>query len=194
MNPKLASLKDNEEEMKKCQESPLYFYNTYMLKEGQRPMQQQEYDLLVKQMELYRNSVPVRMRRGNYVFMKPIEAGKLPEYFDNSKHNRLLTDEFGQTGNIRNIPFPELLPKPTITDSGIAMEMALQAENVIFGKPKYNMGVDCHNGNAAFVVMGKDGKVMEYGNGKDDERFRAEVERVAKYYNIQPSEILKETN
>ena len=159
-------------------------------------MNQQEYDVLVKQMELYRNSIPIRMRRGNYVFMKPIKEGVLPEYFDGKKKNHLLDDEFGQWGKMSNIPFPELLPKPTITDSGIAMEMALQAEKIIFGKPKpeYNMGVDCHNGNAAFVVMRKDGEVMEYGNGKDDATFRAEVERAAKFYNIQPSEILKETD
>ena len=120
MNSKLESLKDNEEEIKKCQESPLYFYNTYMLKEGQRPMEQQEYDLLVKQMELYRNSVPIRMRRGNYVFMKPIKECVLPEYFDGGKINHLVDDEFGQMGKISNIPFPELLPKSTITDSGVA--------------------------------------------------------------------------
>jgi hypothetical protein len=71
---KLESLKNNEEEIKKCKENPLYFYNTYILKEGQRPMEQQEYDLLVKQVELYRNAIPLRMRRGNYVFMKPIKA------------------------------------------------------------------------------------------------------------------------
>lgn len=191
MNHKLESLKDNEAEIKKCQESQLYFYNTYMLKEGQRPMTQQEYDVLVKQMELYRNSVSIRMRRGNYTFMKPIVAGDLPEYFDGSKTNPYLLDEGGQ------MPFPELLPKPLPqSDLAVATEFALNAQNLVFAKPKpkYNMGVDCHNGNAAFVVMRKDGEIMEYGNGKDDETFKAEVEKAAKFYNIQPSEILKETD
>ena len=63
-------------------------------------------------------------------------------------------------------------------------------KNLIF--PEYNMGVDCHNGNAAFVVMRKDGEVMEYGNGIDDDTFKAEVERAAKYYGIHPANILKE--
>lgn len=191
MNPKLESLKDNEDEIKKCQESPLYFYNTYMLKEGQRPMEQQEYDLLVKQMELYRNSVPIRMRRGNYVFMKPIKEGVLPEYFDGSKHNAYLSDEVGQMPVINEKP-PTWIKK-YFEDNP---DKLVTTKPLVFSKPKpeYNMGVDCHNGNAAFVVMRKDGEVMEYGNGKDDATFRAEVERAAKFYNIHPSEILKETD
>ena len=187
MNPKLESLKDNEEEIKKCQESPLYFYNTYMLKEGQRPMEQQEYDLLVKQMEGYRNGIPLRMRRGNIVFMKPIKEGVLPEYFDGKKYNTLLSDEYGQTGEM---PFKGRRMGKTHTN------LQEKIEDLVFQvtKPEYNMGVDCHNGNAAFVVMRKDGEVMEYGNGQDDATFRAEGERAAKFYNIQPSEILKETD
>ena len=193
MNPKLESLKDNEEEIKKCQESPLYFYNTYILKEGQRPMEQQEYDLLVKQMELYRNDIPLRMRRGNYVFMKPIKEGVLPEYFDGEKANRFLLDEIGQTEPMSKL---ELQKWADSTGNRWADKKDNELTKLIFAKPKpeYNMGVDCHNGNAAFVVMRKDGEVMEYGNGKDDATFRTEVERAAKYYNIQPSEILKETD
>jgi hypothetical protein len=78
---KWDSLKSNEEEMKKCQESPLYFYNTYVLKEGQPPLTEEQYLLHVKMVELQRNAIPIRMRRGDYVFMKPDEGYvKLPEY------------------------------------------------------------------------------------------------------------------
>ncbi len=197
MNPKLESLKGNEEEIKKCQESPLYFYNTYMLKEGQRPMTQQEYDLLVKQMEGYRNGIPLRMRRGNIVFMKPIKEGVLPEYFDSGKTNHLLLDEAGQWATPEpNVDYQKAIKNAKSRRNHSLNSAGEMMKELIFAKPKpeYNMGVDFHNGNAAFVVMKKDGEVMEYGNGKDDATFRAEVERAAKFYNIQPVEILKETD
>ena len=66
-NKKFNSIKNNREEVLKCQRNPLYFYNTYILKEGQTPLSQEEYDAKVKEVELYRNSIPIRLRRGNYV-------------------------------------------------------------------------------------------------------------------------------
>lgn len=61
-------------------------------------------------------------------------------------------------------------------------------------KPQYFMGVDSFNGIASFVVIRKDGEIMEYGTGRDDNTFKLEVKRAAKRYNIKPSEILKEVN
>ena len=74
MNAKFQSLKDNKEEMKKCEESPLYFYNTYVQFEGKRPLTQEQYDLLVKEVELHRNGKPLRGRTGKLYPMKPDEA------------------------------------------------------------------------------------------------------------------------
>ena len=62
----------NEQEIEKCKKDPLYFYNTYILPKGKKPLTQEEYNSMIKQVELYRNSIPIRMRRGNYVFMRPI--------------------------------------------------------------------------------------------------------------------------
>lgn len=109
----------------------------------------------------------------------PIEDGRL--------------DEIGQTEPMNKL---ELQKWADSTGNRWADKKDNELTELIFAKPKpeYNMGVDCHDGNAAFVVMRKDGEVMEYGNGKNYATFKAEVERAAKFYNIQPFEILKETD
>lgn len=74
MNSKLEALRNNEEEIKKCEENPLYFYNTYVRKEGQKEFTQEEYDEFVRQVELYRHGKPLRGRTGKLYPMKPDEA------------------------------------------------------------------------------------------------------------------------
>ena len=48
-------LKADDEEIRKCKESPLYFYNKYALPKGRREITQEEYDVIVKQQEQIRN-------------------------------------------------------------------------------------------------------------------------------------------
>ena len=68
MDQKLASLKDNEAELKKCQESPLYFFNTYILKEGEQPLTQNQFDKIVQETKVLRDRVPACLR---YRFIEP---------------------------------------------------------------------------------------------------------------------------
>ena len=75
-NLTLEDIKDNLEEMKKCKESPLYFYNTYVRKDGMKELTQEEYDNHVRQVELYRNGRPLRGRKGKFYPMKPDELEK----------------------------------------------------------------------------------------------------------------------
>lgn len=70
----------------------------------------------------------------------------------------------------------------------------------VYTKPdpsyKYFMGIDaCKEKNDyAFCIMRKDGEVMEFGHTNNEEDFNKEVERVAEFYNIPPTQIIKETD
>lgn len=112
MNDKLKSLKDNEAEMQKCKESPLYFYNTYVLKDGMKKLTQEEYDRHVEMIKKQRNAIPLRMRRGNYAYMQPIEYSEAtPESYEGEKiPDNYVADEFGQMGNV-DFNVRELMPE-----------------------------------------------------------------------------------
>lgn len=56
MNDKLKSIEGNLEEMEKCKNNPCYFYNTYVRKEGERIVSEEEYSELVKQLDMSRFS------------------------------------------------------------------------------------------------------------------------------------------
>jgi hypothetical protein len=71
---KLEKLRDDKEERKKCEENPLYFYNNYMRREGDREFTQEEYDRHVEMVELYRHGKPLIGRTGKLYPMRPDEA------------------------------------------------------------------------------------------------------------------------
>ena len=52
----------DQEELEKCKSSPVYFYNKYVRKEGQKELTEQEYNDFVKQVEYQRN-VPLKLRK-----------------------------------------------------------------------------------------------------------------------------------
>ena len=53
--------KTDQEELQKCKDSPVYFYNKYVRKEGQKELTKAEYEDFVKQVECQRN-IPLKLR------------------------------------------------------------------------------------------------------------------------------------
>jgi len=68
----LQDLQTLNTEQERCKKSPLYFYNTYIRKEGQPVLTQEEYDKLMKEWEDARYSTTLKKRDGNTIYMKPI--------------------------------------------------------------------------------------------------------------------------
>ena len=52
----------DQEELQKCEDSPVYFYNKYVRKEGQKELTESEYKDFVKQVEYQRN-MPLKLRK-----------------------------------------------------------------------------------------------------------------------------------
>lgn len=52
----------DQKEFQKCKDSPVYFYNKYVRKEGQKELTKAEYDDFVKQVEYQRN-MPLKLRK-----------------------------------------------------------------------------------------------------------------------------------
>ena len=74
----------NKEEYDKCEKDPLYFHNNYVLSEGQTPITQEEYNLLIKS----RDAIMLKGRRGNDIALYPITPNKAikPEFDNLKKH------------------------------------------------------------------------------------------------------------
>lgn len=51
----------DQEELQKCKNSPVYFYNKYVRKEGQKELTEAEYEDFVKQLE-YKRYMPLKLR------------------------------------------------------------------------------------------------------------------------------------
>ena len=51
----------DQEELQKCKDSPVYFYNKYVRKAGQKELTEAEYNDFVKQAEYQRN-MPLKLR------------------------------------------------------------------------------------------------------------------------------------
>lgn len=49
-------------EIKKCENSPVYFYNKYVRKEGQKELTEDDYKNFVKQIEYQRDN-PLKLRK-----------------------------------------------------------------------------------------------------------------------------------
>ena len=52
----------DQEELQKCKNSPVYFYNKYVRMEGQKELTEAEYNDFVKQVEYQRN-MPLKLRK-----------------------------------------------------------------------------------------------------------------------------------
>ena len=69
------------EELQKCKDSPVYFYNKYVRKEEQKELTEAEYEEFVKQME-YRRNMPLKLR--SYYKDRPLTPDqcyeKLPDF------------------------------------------------------------------------------------------------------------------
>jgi len=51
----------DQDELQKCKDSPVYFYNKYVRKEGQKELTEAEYEDFVKQVE-YKRNMPLKLR------------------------------------------------------------------------------------------------------------------------------------
>src|SRR5690606_28162906 len=74
----------DQKELQKCKDSPVYFYNKYVRKEGQKELTKAEYDDFVKQVEYQRN-MPLKLRK-HYKDqpLLPSECfAKLPDFLKN---------------------------------------------------------------------------------------------------------------
>ena len=72
------------EELQKCKDSPVYFYNKYVKKEGQKELTEDEYKDFVKQVEYQRNN-PLKLR--SHYKDRPLTPDqcyeKLPDFLKN---------------------------------------------------------------------------------------------------------------
>ena len=71
----------NQKELQKCKDSPVYFYNKYVRKEGQKELTEAEYNDFVKQVKYQRN-MPLKLRQ--YYKDRPLLPSecyeKLPDF------------------------------------------------------------------------------------------------------------------
>jgi hypothetical protein len=76
----------DQEEIQKCKDSPVYFYNRYVRKEGQKEFTEGEFLDFVKQVEYERN-LPFKLRKNykNYPLLSSECYEKLPDFLKNVK-------------------------------------------------------------------------------------------------------------
>lgn len=70
MNKKIKNLEENKEEMQKCKDSPVYFYNNYARKEGEKELTEEEYNYWLEAIEKQRK-MPLKLR-GDYTRHYPL--------------------------------------------------------------------------------------------------------------------------
>lgn len=63
---KIKAILDNKEEMRKCEKSPVYFYNKYMRRKGERKLSEKEYASRQKQAIEMMNGAPLLKLRSHY--------------------------------------------------------------------------------------------------------------------------------
>lgn len=79
------------EELKKCKEDPLYFFNKYVKHKGKRDLTQEEYDSIVTART--KPEFMLRNRYGKTVFAYPKTPSEcFPEYFE--KTEKITIEEF----------------------------------------------------------------------------------------------------
>ncbi len=74
MNIKLQQQDFSDEELIRCQHDPVYFYNKYVRKEGQREVTQEEYDTILLFAKAYQDGIVLRGRAGIYYPLLPKEC------------------------------------------------------------------------------------------------------------------------
>ncbi len=71
----------DQKELQKCKDSPIYFYNKYVKKEGQRELTEVEYEDFIKHVRSQRN-MPLKLR--NHYKDRPLTPDqcyeKLPDF------------------------------------------------------------------------------------------------------------------
>jgi hypothetical protein len=76
--------KADKEELQKCKDSPVYFYNKYVRKDGEKELTEAEYENYVKQLEYQRN-MPLKLRK--HYQDRPLTPDqcyeKLPDFLKN---------------------------------------------------------------------------------------------------------------
>jgi hypothetical protein len=74
----------NQEELQKCKDSPVYFYNAYVRKEDQKELTEAEYEDFVKQVEYQRNmSLKLRSHYKDRPLTSDKCYGRLPDFLKN---------------------------------------------------------------------------------------------------------------
>ncbi len=72
------------EELQKCKDSPVYFYNKYVRKDGQKELTEAEYNDIVKQSE-YQINMPLKLQK--HYKERPLLPSecykKLPDFLKN---------------------------------------------------------------------------------------------------------------
>jgi len=75
------NLELTNEELEKSENSPIYFYNKYVRKEGQKELTEKEYEEFVKQVEYKRNTPP---NSRNYHTDRPLTPNQCYKMLPNS--------------------------------------------------------------------------------------------------------------
>lgn len=77
----MQELQNNNIEQEKCKKDPVYFYNTYIRKEGQPILSKEEYDRLMREIKDAGYVSPIRKRDGSPIHMReyPLRPGSLQE-------------------------------------------------------------------------------------------------------------------
>jgi hypothetical protein len=74
----------DQEELQKCKDSLVYFYNNYVRKEGQKELTEAEYKNFVKEIE-YKRNMPLKLRK--HYNDRPLAPDqcyeKLPDFLKN---------------------------------------------------------------------------------------------------------------
>lgn len=67
-----------QDELQKCKDSPVYFYNKYVRKKGQKELTEAEYKDFIKQVE-YQQNMPLKLR--NHYKDRPLTPDECYEKF-----------------------------------------------------------------------------------------------------------------
>lgn len=77
----LRDLQQDKEELERCQQSPVYFYNKYVRKEGQKILTEEEYENSVKKGEAF----AILKGRRKDIYMYPITPEEALESWNTKK-------------------------------------------------------------------------------------------------------------
>lgn len=90
MKPSEKLRQADKDELQKCKDSPVYFFNKYVRKEGQEELTEETYKMYAKEAERQRN-IPLKLRKKYREY--PLS---LSECFKNLPKFLLITNESNQ--------------------------------------------------------------------------------------------------